>query len=182
MPQGHLIAYCGDLGISATRGAAMLSVLLATAFVSRQAWGWVSDKIGALPTILICSSLQVTALTALMLTQDELGLFLVSAFFGLGFSGIIPAYALAIRELFPVGEASWRIPVMLMSTATGMAVGGWLAGAMYDSFGYYLPAFATGVGLNAFNVLIIGALVALQRRRASSAEGARPAPAERVQA
>ena len=169
MPQGHLIAYCGDLGISATRGATMLSVLLACAFLSRQFWGWLSDRIGALNTVLICSSMQVSALTALMLTQDELGLFLVSAFFGLGFSGIIPAYALAIRELFPANEASWRIPVMLMSTATGMAIGGWLAGAMYDAFGYYAPAFAAGVGLNALNVLIVGTLVALQRRRSAVA-------------
>jgi MFS family permease len=165
MPQAHLIAYCGDLGITPTRGAAMLSVLLATAFVSRQFWGWLSDRIGALTTILICSTMQVTALTALMLTQDEFGLFVVSAFFGLGFSGIIPAYALAIREFFPVSEASWRIPTMLMSTATGMAAGGWLAGVLYDAYGHYAPAFAAGVGLNALNVLIISALVALQRRR-----------------
>jgi MFS family permease len=169
MPQGHLIAYCGDLGISATRGAAMLSVLLTCAFISRQFWGWLSDRIGALVTIFICSSMQVSALAALMLTQDEIGLFLVSAFFGLGFSGIIPAYALAIREIFPVSEAPWRIPTMLMSTATGMAIGGWLAGALYDAFGYYAPAFATGVGLNALNVLIVGSLVALQRRRAQPA-------------
>jgi MFS family permease len=107
----------------------------------------------------------VTALALLMLTQDELGLFAVSAFFGLGFSGIIPAYALAIRELFPASEASWRIPVLLMSTATGMAIGGWLAGAMYDAFGYYAPAFAAGVALNALNVAIIASLVSLQRRR-----------------
>jgi MFS family permease len=165
MPQGHLIAYCGDLGISATRGAAMLSVLLAMAFLSRQFWGWLSDRIGALQTVLICSTMQVTALALLMLTQDELGLFAVSAFFGLGFSGIIPAYALAIRELFPASEASWRIPVLLMSTATGMAIGGWLAGAMYDAFGYYAPAFAAGVALNALNVAIIASLVSLQRRR-----------------
>jgi len=165
MPQGHLIAYCGDLGISATRGAAMLSLLLATAFVSRQLWGWLSDRIGALTTIFICSSMQVVALTAMMLTQDELGLFMVSFFFGLGFSGIIPAYALAIREIFPASEASWRMPIMLMSTATGMAIGGWLAGALYDAFGYYAPAFAAGVALNALNVMIIASLVALQRRR-----------------
>jgi MFS family permease len=182
MPQGHLIAYCGDLGITATRGAAMLSLLLATAFVSRQFWGWLSDKIGALHTILICSSLQVIALTAMMLTQDELGLFLVSFFFGLGFSGIIPAYALAIREIFPANEASWRMPIMLMSTATGMAIGGWLAGALYDYFGYYAPAFAAGVALNALNVTVIGSLVALQRRRASTsvipgrAKGPSPEP------
>jgi MFS family permease len=163
MPQGHLIAYCGDLGITPTRGAAMLSVLLATAFVSRQFWGWLSDRIGALTTILICSSMQVVALTAMMLTQDELGLFMVSFFFGLGFSGIIPAYALAIREVFPASEASWRMPIMLMSTATGMAIGGWLAGALYDYFGYYAPAFAAGVAFNVANFIVIATLV-LRRR------------------
>jgi MFS family permease len=182
MPQGHLIAYCGDLGISATRGAAMLSVLLATAFLSRQFWGWLSDRIGALTTILICSSMQVVALTALMLTQDEVGLFMVSFFFGLGFSGIIPAYALAIREIFPANEASWRMPIMLMSTATGMAIGGWLAGALYDYFGYYAPAFAAGVALNGLNVMLVASLVTLQRRRTLAAERPRAAPAERVQA
>ena len=182
MPQGHLIAYCGDLGISATRGAAMLSVLLATAFVSRQFWGWLSDKIGALTTILICSSMQVVALTAMMLTQDELGLFAVSFFFGLGFSGIIPAYALAIREIFPASEASWRMPIMLMATASGMAIGGWLAGVLYDAFGHYLPAFAAGVGLNALNLIIIALLVALQRPRVTEpviprrASGPNPEP------
>jgi MFS family permease len=170
MPQGHLIAFCGDLGIAATRGAAMLSLLLACAFISRQFWGWLSDRIGGLRTILICSCLQAVSFTAFLFTQDELGLFLVSAAFGLGFSGIIPAYAMSARELFPASEASWRIPILLMCTATGMAVGGWLAGAMYDHFGFYAPAFATGIGLNLINILIIGGLVALQR---AAGQGAR---------
>jgi MFS family permease len=165
MPQGHLIAYCGDLGITPTRGAAMLSVLLTCAFLSRQFWGWMSDRIGGLRTVLICSVWQVLSLTALLLTQDELGLFAVSAIFGLGFSGIIPAYALAIRDLFPAREAPWRMPTVLMCTATGMAVGGWLAGAMYDHFGYYAPAFAAGVALNALHVVLVGCLVFLQRGR-----------------
>jgi MFS family permease len=173
MPQAHLIAYCGDLGIAATRGAAMLSVLLSSAFISRQFWGWLSDRIGGLNTVLICSCLQIAAFTAMLFTQDELGLFLVSAAFGLGFSGIIPAYVLAIRELFPASEASWRIPIVLMCTATGMAVGGWLAGAMYDRFGYYAPAFATGIGLNVIHAILVGTLVALQRRT----EAMRPAAA-----
>jgi MFS family permease len=174
MPQGHLIAYCGDLGIAATRGAAMLSVLLSCAFISRQFWGWLSDRIGGLNTVLICSCLQIAAFTAMLYTQDELGLFIVSAAFGLGFSGIIPAYVLAIRELFRASEASWRIPIVLMCTATGMALGGWLAGAMYDHFGYYAPAFATGIGLNVIHAILIGALVALQRRT----EPARPVAAD----
>jgi MFS family permease len=83
----------------------------------------------------------------------------VSAAFGLGFSGIIPAYALALRELYPAKEAYWRIPVILMCTAFGMAAGGALGGALYDYFGYYAPAFAAGVAANLINVAIVGTLV-----------------------
>src|SRR5262249_31134417 len=101
MPQGHLPALCGDLGIAASHGAAMLSVLLGTAFFSRQFWGFVADRIGGLKTVLMGSAFQIFAMTAFMLTQDEVSLFTVAAAFGLGFAGIIPAYILAIRELFP---------------------------------------------------------------------------------
>ena len=114
MPQAHLPALCTDLGILASHGAAMLSVLLGTAFISRQFWGWVSDRIGGLNTVLIGSVFQIIAMTAFMLTQDEVGLFTVAAAFGLGFAGIIPAYILAIRELFPASEAYWRIPTFLL--------------------------------------------------------------------
>jgi hypothetical protein len=102
---------------------------------------------------------------AFLFTQNEVGLFTVSAAFGLGFSGIIPAYVLASRELFAASEAFWRIPVLLLSSAIGMAGGGWLAGALYDHYGFYLPAFASGAGANALNLVIIGALVLQQTRR-----------------
>ncbi|HEY7661843.1 MAG TPA: MFS transporter [Xanthobacteraceae bacterium] len=165
MPQAHLPALCSDLGILASHGAAMLSVLLGTAFISRQFWGWVSDHIGGLRTVLTGSMLQITAMTAFMLTQDEVGLFTVAAAFGLGFAGIIPAYILAIRELFPAAEAYWRIPAFLLCSGTGMALGGWLAGALYDHYATYAPAFAAGVGANALNLVIIGTLVMRQRYR-----------------
>jgi MFS family permease len=159
MPQFHLPAFCSDLGISPAHGAAMLSVLLGTAFVSRQLWGWVSDRIGGLKTVLTGSLLQIVAMTAFLLTQDEVGLFTVAAGFGLGFAGIIPAYVLAIREHFPASEASWRIPTLLLCSGSGMAIGGWLAGVLYDHFGFYAPAFAAGVAANAINLLIVGLLV-----------------------
>jgi MFS family permease len=159
MPQGHLIAFCGDLGISRAVGAAMLSVLLGTAFLSRQIWGAVSDRIGGLRTVLIASLWQAASMTAFLLTQSETGLFTVAAAFGLGFSGIIPAYVLALRELFPASEASWRIPTLLLFSGSGMALGGWLAGLLYDHFGYYAPAFATGIGSNILNLLVVGILV-----------------------
>jgi MFS family permease len=164
MPQAHLPALCSDLGILASHGAAMLSVLLGTAFVSRQFWGFISDRFGGLNTVLVGSSFQILAMIAFMLTQDEIGLFTVAAAFGLGFAGIIPAYILAIRELFPASQAYWRIPTFLLSSGSGMAAGAWLAGALYDHFGFYAPAFAAGVAANAINILIISVLV-LRRKK-----------------
>jgi len=168
MPQQHLVAFCSDLGISRSVGALMVSVLLGTAFLSRQVWGAISDRIGGLPTVLIGSVWQVSALTAFLFTQDEIGLFTIAGAFGLGFSGIIPAYVLALRELFPAAQASWRIPTLLLFSGGGMALGGWLAGLLYDHFGYYAPAFATGIGANILNVLIVGTLVFRQRAKLAS--------------
>jgi MFS family permease len=165
MPQGHLVAFCSDLGISRSMGALMLSVLLGTAFLSRQIWGVISDRIGGLATILIGSAWQAASMTAFLLTQNEAGLFTVAAAFGLGFSGIIPAYVLAVRELFPASEASWRIPTLLLFSGGGMAAGGWLAGLLYDHLGYYAPAFAVGIGANLLNVLIISVLVGRKRHK-----------------
>jgi MFS family permease len=159
MPQGHLVAFCGDLGISRTVGALMLSVLLGTAFLSRQIWGAISDRIGGLRTVLIGSAWQAAALAGLLVSQSEAGLFTATAAFGLGFSGIIPAYVLALREYFPASQAHWRIPTLLMFSGGGMALGGWLAGLLYDHFGYYAPAFATGVGSNILNLVLVGVLV-----------------------
>jgi MFS family permease len=164
MPQGHIVAFCSDLGIPQTHGAAMLSFILGTAFVTRQLWGVVSDRIGGLLTVLIGSCVQAVAMTAFLLTQDEVGLFTVSAIYGLGFAGIIPAYVLAIREYFPARDASWRIPLLLMFSGGGMAAGGWLAGVLYDYFGYYLPAFTTGIVFNLMNLVLVGTLVFRRHR------------------
>ena len=159
MPQGHLIALCSDLGISAARGAAMLSLLLGTAVITRQVWGLIADRIGGLQTVLIGSGAQAAAMTAFLFTHNEIGLFAVSAAFGIGFSGLIPANVLAVRELFPARDASWRIPGLLLCSGTGMGTGVWLAGVLYDHFGSYGPAFATGIALNLVNFLIISTLV-----------------------
>ncbi|MBN8898868.1 MAG: MFS transporter, partial [Rhodospirillales bacterium] len=165
VPSAHLVAFCSDLGISATHGAAMLSVLLGCAFLSRQLWGAMADRHGGLRTVLVGSTLQAVAIGAFLLTQSEVGLFTVSAAFGLGFSGIIPAYSVAIRDLFPSAEASWRIPVVLFTGMSGMAFGSWFAGALYDRFGFYAPAFAAGVAFNVVNLVVIGLLVARLPRR-----------------
>ena len=163
MPSTHLIAFCGDLGIAPARGAVMLSVLLATAFFSRQIWGWISDRIGGLRTVLVGSASQAAAMTAFLLTQNEAGLFAVAAAFGLGYSGIIPAYVLAVRQLFPASEASWRVPTLLLCSGSGMAAGGWLAGLLYDHYGFYAPAFGTGIAFNLANLVLIGLLVSRRR-------------------
>ncbi|HEV3394798.1 MAG TPA: MFS transporter [Xanthobacteraceae bacterium] len=162
MPQTHLVAFCSDLGISKAHGAAMLSVLLGTAFLCRQIWGLISDRIGGLHTVLLGSVCQATTMSAFLFTQDEVGLFTVSAAFGLGFSGMIPATVLAGRELFPPADAAWRIPILLLCSGCGMATGGWLAGILYDHFGYYGPAFATGIAINLLNLAIILTLVSRQ--------------------
>jgi predicted MFS family arabinose efflux permease len=113
-------------------------------------------------TLAVCSACQASALAAFLMTQDEIGLFTVAALFGLGFSGLVPAYVLALRELYPVGDASWRVPTLLMFSGTGMAAGAWMGGALYDWFGYYAPAFVSAIGANLLNLAIVAIL--LQRQ------------------
>jgi MFS family permease len=168
MPQQHLVAFCSDLGISATVGATMLSVLLGMGFFSRQAWGWISDRIGGLLTALFSSILQCAAMSGFLFTESTTGLFAVATAFGLGFSALIPAYVLTIRECYPLSEAHWRVPSLLLLSGSGMATGGWLAGYLYDIYGYYTPAFATGVAFNVANMALLFMLVVRQRSYASA--------------
>lgn len=164
MPAAHLVAFCGDIGIPASRGAAMLSVLLLCAFLARQFWGWLSDKVGGLWTVFIGSTAQVFGMMGFLATQDEAGLFFVAGAYGLGFGGIIPAYVLAIRELFPAVEASWRIPTLLFLSLAGMGFGAWLAGAIYDSVGFYAAAWWAGIAFNLVQLVLIGSLLVRQRQ------------------
>ena len=171
MPQSHLVAFCGDLGIASTHGAAMLSTLLLAAFVSRQAWGWASDRIGGLRTIMIGSIAQTVAMGAFLSTQDEAGLFFIAAAYGIGFGGIVPAYVLALRELFPPAEASWRVPATLFISLSGMAFGSWLAGAIHDGVGNYAAAWVVGIAFNLVQLGLLGFLLMRQvkGRRAAAA-------------
>ncbi|MEO3474563.1 MFS transporter [Roseomonas sp. CAU 1739] len=166
MPAAHLVAFCGDLGISASRGAAMLSVLLLAAFLARQFWGWLSDRIGGLWTVFAGSSAQVAGMLGFLATQDEAGLFVVAAAYGLGFGGIVPAYVLTIRALFPAAEASWRVPALLFVSLSGMAFGAWLAGAIYDRVGFYAAAWWVGIAVNVVQLALVAFLLMRQRRYA----------------
>lgn len=165
MPQSHLIAFCGDLGFASGRGPAMVTLLLICAFISRQFWGWFSDRIGGLNTLLIGSSAQALAMLGFLVTQDEIGLFAVSAFFGLGFAGLIPAYVLAVRQHFPASEAHWRVPGLMLLSMAGMAFGAWVAGAIYDYAGFYAASFATGLAANVLNFLLLIVLALGQMRQ-----------------
>ena len=168
LPASHLVAFCGDVGIAPSHGAAMLSVMVGFAFISRQFWGAFADRFGGLRTVMTGSAFQMLAIGAFMLTRDEVGLFAVASAFGLGFSGIIPAYSVTIRDLYPSKEASWRIPTVLMTGMSGMAFGSWFAGKLFDVYASYQPAFAAGVLFNLANLAVIVFLVsrlARHRRR-----------------
>lgn len=164
IPQAHLVAFCGDIGLGAATGAMMLSVLLGCAFISRQFWGAFADRHGGLKTVLAGSAFQAVSIGAFLLIQNEAGLFVVAAGYGFGFSGIIPAYVVSIRDLFPSAEASWRIPLVLFTAMSGMAFGSWFAGRIYDRFGFYAPAFGSGVVFNLANLALVGFLVMRQSR------------------
>jgi len=159
VPFSQLVAFCGDIGIPQSHGAAMLSVMLGCAFLTRQFWGVFADRFGGLRTIMTGSALQMVAIGAFLLTQDEVGLFAIVSAFGLGFSGIIPSYSVTIRDLYPSKEASWRIPTVLMTAMSGMAFGNWSAGKLFDEFLSYRPAFASGVLFNLANLALILFLV-----------------------
>ncbi|MGG5890502.1 MFS transporter [Falsiroseomonas sp. HC035] len=163
MPAAHLVAFCGDLGIRTSVGAAMLSVLLLSAFVARQFWGWLSDRVGGLWTVFIGGLAQTVGMLGFLATQDEAGLFFAAAAYGLGFGGIVPAYVLAVRELFPVAEVTWRVPALLMCSLAGMAFGAWLAGAIYDGVGFYAAAWWVGIVFGLAQVALIGTLLMRQR-------------------
>ncbi len=169
MPQVHIVAYCADLGYGVARGAEMLSLMLAFGIVSRVASGFVADRIGGLATLLLSAVLQGAALL-LFLTSDGLTpLYIFSILFGLFQGGIVPSYAIIVREYFPAGEAGVRVGVVLMSTLLGMALGGWMSGVIYDLTQSYQAAFVNGILWNLLNVAIVGWLLFRRERTAKPA-------------
>lgn len=164
MPAAHLVAFCGDLGIASSRGAAMLSVLLLAAFLSRQFWGWLSDRLGGLWTVWLGGLAQTLGMLGFLVTQDEAGLFFAAAAYGLGFAGLVPAYVLTVRELFPAVEVSWRVPALLLCSLAGMGFGAWLAGVIYDGMGFYAAAWWAGIAFNIAQIGLIGWLLVRMRR------------------
>jgi len=164
MPQVHIVAYCADLNFGAARGAEMLSLMLGMGVISRLVSGWISDHIGGLRTLLLGSVLQGIALLMFLPFDGLVSLYVVSAMFGLFQGGIVPAYALIVREYFPPAQAGARTGTVLMATLLGMALGGWLSGAIFDWSGSYRAAFVNGIGWNLLNFTIIGWLLLRARR------------------
>jgi len=164
MPQVHIVSYCGDLGYGPARGAEMLSLMMAFGIVSRVGSGFIADRVGGLRTLLLGSALQGIAL-ALFLPSDTLGaLYVVSALFGLFQGGIVPSYAIIVREYFSPREAGARVGTVLMATLFGMALGGWMSGAIFDLTGSYKAAFLNGMAWNALNFTIAAWLLMRARR------------------
>jgi MFS family permease len=159
MPQVHLVAYCGDLGYGAARGAQMLSLMLACGVVSRLVFGWICDRVGGLRTLLLGSSLQALALLLFLPFDGLVSLYAIAALFGLFQGGIVPSYAIIVREYFPPREAGVRVGMVMTASLFGMALGGWLSGAIFDWTGSYDAAFVHGFAWNLLTVAIAGWLL-----------------------
>jgi MFS family permease len=165
MPQVHIVAYCGDLGYGVARGAEMLSMMLGFGIISRIASGFIADRIGGVRTLLLGSVLQGVALFLYLWFDGLISLYVISALFGLFQGGIVPSYAIIVREYFSPREAGTRLGLVLMATLVGMALGGWMSGLIFDFTGSYRAAFLNGLGWNLLNVTIMTLILQRSRRR-----------------
>jgi MFS family permease len=165
MPQVHIVAYCVDLGYGTARGAEMLSIMTVCGILSRLGSGWIADRIGGLKTLLLGSTAQAVALLGYLVSDGLVGLYLVSALFGLFQGGIIPSYGVIVREYFPPREAGARMGIAISLTIIGMAGGGWLGGALFDWTGSYRGAFINGIAFKLLNGAVVRWLLTRQNRR-----------------
>ena len=165
MPQVHIVAYCVDLGYGTARGAEMLSIMTVFGIASRLGSGWIADRVGGLKTLLLGSTAQAVALLGYLVSDGLVGLYLVSALFGLFQGGIIPSYGVIVREYFPPREAGARMGIAISLTIIGMAGGGWMGGALFDLTGSYRAAFINGIAWNVLNGAIVWWLLTRQNRR-----------------
>lgn len=165
MPQVHIVAYCADLGYSVARGAEMLSLMLGFGIISRIASGWIADRVGGIKTLLLGSTLQCVALVFYLIDDSLNSLYVASALFGLFQGGIVPSYAIIVREYFPPKEAGFRVGLAVSSTLVGMALGGWMGGVLFDMTGSYRAAFLNGIAWNLLNGVVAWWLLFRQNRR-----------------
>ena len=169
MPQVHIVAYCVDLGFGLARGADMLAIMVGAGVVSRLASGFLADAIGGVKTLLLGSVLQCAALFLFLPFDGLVSLYLVSLVFGLSQGGIVPSYAIVVREYLPAKEAGQRVGLVIMATILGMALGGWMSGWIYDLTGSYQAAFLNGIAWNLMNIAIMVFVLFRGRPRAVTA-------------
>jgi MFS family permease len=165
MPQVHIVAYCGDLGYGVARGAEMLSLMMGFGVVSRIGSGFLADKVGGIRTLLIGSVAQAFALLFYLFFDGLTSLYIISAMFGLFQGGIVPSYAIIVREAMPAAEAATRVGIVIFASVLGMSFGGWVSGVIFDATSSYAAAFLNGLGWNALNIGIIVALLIRARQR-----------------
>jgi MFS family permease len=169
MPQVHIVAYCGDLGYGVARGAEMLSLMMACGIVSRIGSGFLADRIGGIRTLLVGSLAQGFALVFYLFFDSLTSLYLISAMFGLFQGGIVPSYAIIVREAMPASEAATRVGIVIFASVFGMSFGGWISGVIFDATGSYAAAFANGVAWNVLNLGIVVLLLIRSRMNAVKA-------------
>ena len=169
MPQVHIVAYCGDLGYGVARGAEMLSLMMAFGVVSRIGSGFLADRIGGIRTLLIGSVAQGFALLFYLFFDGLTSLYIISAMFGLFQGGIVPSYAIIVRESMPASEAGTRVGLVIFASVVGMSLGGWVSGVIFDASGSYAAAFLNGLAWNALNITIVVALLIRSRQRMAMA-------------
>jgi MFS family permease len=169
MPQVHIVAYCGDLGYGVARGAEMLSLMMGFGIISRIGSGFLADKIGGIRTLLIGSVAQGFALLFYLFFDSLSSLYLISAMFGLFQGGIVPCYAIIVREAMPAREAATRVGIVIFASVVGMSFGGWVSGVIFDATGSYAAAFANGLAWNAVNIAIMVGLLVRARARLAMA-------------
>jgi predicted MFS family arabinose efflux permease len=173
MPQVHIVAYCGDLGYGVARGAEMLSLMLGFGIISRIGSGFLADKIGGLRTLMLGAVAQGTALLFYLFFDSLTSLYIISAMFGLFQGGIVPSYAIIVREAMPAQEAATRIGIVIFASVFGMSFGGWISGVIFDATGSYAAAFANGLAWNGLNVAIVVLLMLRARQRLTLATAER---------
>jgi len=165
MPQVHIVAYCGDLGYGVARGAEMLSLMMGFGIISRIGSGFLADRIGGIRTLLIGSVAQGFALLFYLFFDSLTSLYLISGMFGLFQGGIVPSYAIIVREAMPAAQAATRVGIVIFASVFGMSFGGWASGVIFDATGSYAAAFANGLAWNVLNIAIIVALLMRARQR-----------------
>jgi MFS family permease len=165
MPQVHIVPYCGDLGYGVAHGAEMLSLMVAFGIISRIGSGFLADRIGGIRTLLIGSVAQGFALLLYLFFDSLTSLYIISAMFGLFQGGIVPSYAIIVRESMPASEAATRVGIVILASVVGMSFGGWVSGVIFDATGSYAAAFLNGLAWNALNIAIMVSLLIRARQR-----------------